>query len=206
MTITRLGPKSTNRPRLCEVLGVEIGQRFWGKWAPGNTFWIEAEGVIHFEGDWMIKNAAEILLYLIEHPDEMGSEKIKPKQEQEEKKVDKPLKDWTLGEISTYCKNHKEKVGVCESCDLQPNLGWCPFNSSPADWDLSDNPRWTEQEVERAKAIKTLYPDADRIEECDPIIQVLSEKFVIATLDTALFPSLSTGETASLDDIIGDAT
>lgn len=67
-------------------------------------------------------------------------------------------------------------------------------------------PRWTEQEIERAKAIKVLYPDADRIEECDPIIQVLSEKFVIATLDTALFPSLRTGETASLDDIIGDAT
>lgn len=144
MTITRSDPKSTNRPRLCEVLGVEVGQKFWGKWAPGNTFWIEAEGVIHFEGDWMIKNAAEILLYLIEHPDEMGAEKIKP--------------------------------------------------------------HWTEQEIERAKAIKVLYPDADRIEECDPIIQVLSEKFVIATLDTAVFPSLRTGETTSLDDIIGDAT
>lgn len=144
MTITRSDPKSTNRPRLCEVLGVETGQKFWGKWAPGNTFWIEENGAIHFEGDWMIKNAAEILLYLIEHPDEMGSEKIKP--------------------------------------------------------------HWTEQEIERAKAIKVLYPDADRIEECDPIIQVLSEKFVIATLDTALFPSLRTGETASLDDIIGDAT
>lgn len=144
MTITRSDPKSTNRPRLCEVLGVEIGQKFWGKWAPGNTFWIEEEGVIHFEGDWMIKNAAEILLYLIEHPDEMGAEKIKP--------------------------------------------------------------HWTEQEIERARAIKALYPDADRIEECDPIIQVLSEKFVIATLDTALFPSLRTGEAASLDEIIGDAT
>lgn len=144
MTIARLDPKSTNRPRLCEVLGVETGQKFWGKWAPGNIFWIEAEGVIHLEGNSRIEMVAEILLYLIEHPDELGSEKIKP--------------------------------------------------------------HWTEQEIERAKAIKVLYPDADRIEECDPIIQVLSEKFVIATLDTALFPSLRTGEAASLDDIIGDAT
>ena len=46
--------------------------------------------------------------------------------------------------------------------------------------------RWTEQEVERAKAIKVQYPE-----------------FVIATLDNALFTSLRTGETIKLDEIIG---
>ena len=33
-------------------------------------------------------------------------------------------------------------------------------------------PRWTEQEVERAKAIKLIYPAAYRLEEADPLIRV----------------------------------
>lgn len=66
-------------------------------------------------------------------------------------------------------------------------------------------PRWTEQEVERAKAIKVIYPDAETLEECGPVVQVRCGKFVIATLDTALFPSLRPGETVTLDEIIGGA-
>lgn len=66
-------------------------------------------------------------------------------------------------------------------------------------------PRWTQQEVERAKAIKVLYPEADKLDECDPQIKVLNTKFVITTLDTALFPSLRPGETVKLDEIIGGA-
>ena len=64
-------------------------------------------------------------------------------------------------------------------------------------------PRWTEQEVERAKAIKVLYPEADKLDECDPQIKVLNTEFVIATLDNALFTSLRPGETIKLDEIIG---
>ena len=64
-------------------------------------------------------------------------------------------------------------------------------------------PRWTQQEVERAKAIKVLYPEADSLDECDPQVKVLNTKFVIATLDTALFPSLRPGETVTLNEIIG---
>ena len=66
-------------------------------------------------------------------------------------------------------------------------------------------PRWTEQEVERAKAIKVLYPEADKLDECDPQIKVLNTEFVIATLDNALFTSLRPGETIKLDEIIGGA-
>ena len=55
---------------------------------------------------------------------------------------------------------------------------------------IARKPRWTEQEVERAKAIRLLYPEADSLNECDPYIKVFNNKFVIATLDTALFPSV----------------
>ena len=65
--------------------------------------------------------------------------------------------------------------------------------------------RWTEQEVERAKAIKVLYPEADKLDKCDPQIKVLNTEFVIATLDNALFTSLRPGETIKLDEIIGGA-
>lgn len=65
-------------------------------------------------------------------------------------------------------------------------------------------PRWTEQEVERAKAIKVIYPDAETLEECGPVVQVRCGKFVIATLDTALFPSLRPGESVKLDEICGN--
>ena len=63
-------------------------------------------------------------------------------------------------------------------------------------------PRWTEQEVERAKAIRLLYPEADSLNECDPYIKVFNNKFVIATLDTALFPSLHVCENVKRDEII----
>lgn len=62
-----------------------------------------------------------------------------------------------------------------------------------------------EQEVERAKAIRLLYPEAGSLDECDPHIKVLSNRFVIATLDTALFPSLRPGQSVTLDEIIGGA-
>lgn len=70
---------------------------------------------------------------------------------------------------------------------------------------IARKPRWTEQEVERAKAIKVLYPEADSLDECDPQVKVLNTKFVMATLDAALFPSLRPSETVTLDEIIGGA-
>ena len=69
----------------------------------------------------------------------------------------------------------------------------------------TQKPRWTQQEIERAKAIRLLYPEAVNLDECDPHIKVLSNKFVIATLDTALFPSLRPGQSVKLSDIIGGA-
>ena len=69
---------------------------------------------------------------------------------------------------------------------------------------IARKPRWTEQEVERAKAIRLLYPEADSLNECDPYSKVFNNKFVIATLDTALFPSLCPGESVKLDEICGN--
>ena len=123
-----------------------------------------------------------------------------------EANMDKPLKDWTLGELSDYCKKVVDPDGNCFNCEAKKYIGLCPFEeTAPCDWDFEVKPRFTEQEVERAKAIKVIYPDADTLEECDPVVQVRCGKFVIATLDTALFPSFRSNETVTLDEIIGGA-
>lgn len=64
-------------------------------------------------------------------------------------------------------------------------------------------PHWTEQEVERAKAIKMLYSEAESIEMYGFGIRVFNRKLVIATLAPSLFPSLRSNEIITLDEIIG---
>ena len=123
----------------------------------------------------------------------------------EEANMGKPLKEWTLGELKEWCyqyrKSHTNKP--CEQTCPIYQRGIC-CREWVHEWDLEEKPRWTEQEVERAKAIKVIYPDAETLEECGPVVQVRCGKFVIATLDTALFPSLRPGESVKLDEICGN--
>ena len=70
---------------------------------------------------------------------------------------------------------------------------------------IARKPRWTEQEVERAKAIKMLYSEAESIEMYGFGIRVFNRKLVIAILDPSLFPSLRQNEIITLDEIIGGA-
>lgn len=67
-------------------------------------------------------------------------------------------------------------------------------------------PRWTQQEVERAKAIKLIYPAAYRLEEADPLIRVWDkEGKLLAHVDVNLFLSFQPGQSYTLDEIIGGA-
>lgn len=125
-----------DKPRICEVLGVEKGERFDA--GPYKDAYIDSFGTIRTNMGTLMD--ADRVCELINHPDR-----------------------------------------------------------------IIRKPRWTEQEVERAKAIKVLYPEAESLDECDPQVKVLNTKFVIATLDTALFPSLRLGESVTLDEIIGGA-
>ena len=65
-------------------------------------------------------------------------------------------------------------------------------------------PRFTEQEVERAKAIKVIYPTAYRLEKADPLIRVWDkEGKLLAHVDANLFVSFQSDQTYTLDEIIG---
>ena len=128
----------------------------------------------------------------------------------EEANMDKPLKDWTLGECQAECEN----AGECCKCRLHSSseLSSCKIRIAlykkpdPAHWELIDKPRFTQQEVERAKAIRVIYPTAYRLEEADPLIRVWDkEGKLLSHVDTALFPSHQSGQSYTLDEIIGGA-
>ena len=121
----------------------------------------------------------------------------------EDANMDKPLKDWTLREVKECCSKH----GTCVSeCPFSTKNKLCRMTSNPCDWDLTDKPRWTQQEVERAKAIKLIYPAAYRLEEADPLIRVWDkEGKLLAHVDVNLFLSFQPGQSYTLDEIIGGA-
>ena len=66
-------------------------------------------------------------------------------------------------------------------------------------------PRWTEQEVGRAKAVRVLWGGVDKLEKCDLHIKAVDGTHLVATMSADLFPSLRPGETVNLDEIIGGA-
>lgn len=72
---------------------------------------------------------------------------------------------------------------------------------------IARKPRWTEQEVEDAKAIRRImseYTDIAREKgRCGIRLFLTSEDVEDYTLDPELFPSLRPGETVTLDKIIG---
>ena len=106
-------------------------------------------------------------------------------EKKEEANMDKPLKDWTLGECKAWCEKSggecPERCPIERICDL--------LEQSPAMLDLDEKPRFTEQEVERAKAIKVLWPCAKSVVKADSgSVSVIKPK-----------------ETYTLDEIIGGA-
>lgn len=140
-----------DKPRICEVLGVEVGEPF------------------SIDG----------------YPVDYGTVQV--------------CED---GKIRRMCSDEiREVTGLKVGHKIGANALYYLLNHP----DRIRKPCWTQQEVERARAIKVLYPEAESLDECDPHIKVLDSKFVVATLDITLFPSLCPGETVTLDEIIGGA-
>lgn len=107
--------------------------------------------------------------------------------------TNKPLSEWTLGEAQKYC----ESAG-CTSCKI--GNGHCPINGSPDIWDLSELPRWTDQDKEDAMMIKRLIPWANQVNRGMEGSLSLNP---VTAIDRKLFPLLKPGESAMLDEIIG---
>ena len=127
------------KPRICEVLGVEVGERFEVEGQPG-TLYVDADGHMKYDEDDRLSTST--IHIAINHPE----------------------------------------------CIIR-------------------KPRWTEQEVERAKAVKVLYPEILYLQADDRYLRGLNKEKESIFLDCVLswFPSLRSDETVALDEIIGGA-
>lgn len=108
--------------------------------------------------------------------------------------MNKPLKDWTLGELQKYCK-----ITQCVDCCIGL---WCKnLDECPSEWNLSEPPRWTEQDKEDAKMIKRVLFWVNEVSRDEDKFLLMLDGFL---LNKELLPSLKPGESVTLDKIIGD--
>ena len=121
--------------------------------------------------------------------------------------MEKPLKDWTLGEIKRCCVESKQNCEKCPVSGEYKTTSDCKLAIFPAHWDLDDKPRFTEQEVEAAKAVKVLFPCTTHLiqfQPNEPVSAKAGDAFVV-NLNSVLFPSIQPGKPYTLDEIIGGA-
>lgn len=127
------------------------------------------------------------------------------------KKIDKPLKDWTLGEVVAEC-NARE---VCYECPFFDNSAHsdsscriCTIETTPVEsWNLSECPRFTEQDVEDAKAVKRVFGRDGTVKRLN---KAITDPYSNLTFDhmyinESMFPCVFEGQEYTLDEIIGGA-
>lgn len=122
--------------------------------------------------------------------------------EKKEANMDKPLKDWTMGEVHDHCK-----TTGCKNCKISVHDGPCPFYSTPNVWNLDDKPRFTEQEVEFARLFNAACKNVVWIQRNDEktLVWVVEHSNEEYRLPFRLFPSIQPGQSYTLDEIIGGA-
>lgn len=130
-----------DKPRICEILGVEPGESFYIRGLEGIEFWIMDDGTFSTRPSNAPGSTKALLLTL-----------------------DRPER-------------------------------------------IIRKPRFTEQEVERAKAVKVLYPEILYLQADDRYLRGLNKEKESIFLDCVVswFPSLRSDETVTLDEIIGGA-
>ena len=127
---------------------------------------------------------------------------------EKEANMDKPLNDWTLGEAKEYCTSRNgncaddcifSKKGIGMVCGIAPKPVW---------WTLPEKPRFTEQEVERVKAIQVMWPEAKEVRvrngaQGEIEYRVCAGCAVLGVLYGDVFPTMERLKEYTLDEIIG---
>lgn len=122
----------------------------------------------------------------------------------------KPLADWTLSELKNYCSSVVGEI-ACAG-------GKCPFKTIcdeitdkridevrvPGDWDLSDKPRFTDQDKSDAKALLRVFPWASKVVRYGHELQVRAVPTDGRIVDIAyeMFPSVLVGHSEFLNTIL----
>lgn len=117
--------------------------------------------------------------------------------------IKKPLGEWTLAELKEYCWTRGDECeeGDCACVNCPFGGDYCKVGVPPHEWDLSEQPRWAEQEIEDAKFIMRLLPNCTHIlrDNIDTSAIILRGTGII--INTDIFPSLKPGEKVALREI-----
>lgn len=127
--------------------------------------------------------------------------------------TNKPLSEWTLGEVKAECEKH---TAHCVGCPLWTDAAGCRLDTScyrdndPKRWDLSEPPRWTDDEIKFAEIFKLACKNEiffERLKGSQILLwgEVGIDPTANAVLPYKLLPSLKEGERVTLDEIIGGA-
>lgn len=123
--------------------------------------------------------------------------------------MNKPLAEWTLAEVKAECEKYAMCSPECRAYnDKLERAIACRTRFAPSAWDLSEPPRWTEQDKEDARALKRLIANASYVwrssEGSNPKLYDKYEDFV-SVLRLDCFAALPPRTKVTLDEIIGGA-
>lgn len=119
--------------------------------------------------------------------------------------MNKPLSEWTLAEVMAECDKHRICNAKCPA--YRPSdESFCRLGDTPSSiWDLSEPPRWTEQDKEDARVLRRLIPDAYILYRysANTFLKLYDrdDNFIMKLNDC--FPVLPLGKKVTLDEIIG---
>ena len=121
--------------------------------------------------------------------------------------MNKPLKDWTLGEIKAECKKHGSKHTGCVFWD---DGGYCRLEDRldktyPQAWDLFEPPGWTEQDKEDARALKRLIACASYVRRDGSYPKLYDDYGQFVSVLWDCFAALPSETIVTLNEIIGGA-
>ena len=114
--------------------------------------------------------------------------------------MDKPLKDWTLGECKQWCYKHGDECP--KNCPIED---FCTqLQREPAKWSLTEHPRFTEREIEDAKMVRAVFGKNGTIRRYDKATTGPCSTLVFNNvfINENMFPSIKEGQEYSLDEII----
>ena len=125
-------------------------------------------------------------------------------------KQNKPLSEWTLGEVQALCEK-RNGDGCCDECPFANVIGNCTLRVLPEEWDLKEAPRLTEQEI----AIMAKWVSRDGCANCvrlwsrkpKSILKSFmldsGEDGFVGDLMAFTFPSVHPGESIELEECMG---
>jgi hypothetical protein len=125
--------------------------------------------------------------------------------------TNKPLSQWTLEEVKEYCKRKVPCAGCIFELDIEGE-SVCRFDTGlvcgherPHDWDLTDKPQFTEQDIADAKTLLKAF-GAGNIQRTTSGQLLLIRVMALDTrieLRPDMFPSIQAGDTYLLSEIAG---